>query len=224
MSLWCLLWVFHRNVIRRYQACVTESIQKWCGNMEASQIMFPSQQTMAILWQLQDELLSWTAILGNHKTKCVALDERYKCTADMIFNSLIPGRCDYTFKCVILKPILMTSEFSFSDVIALMWMIPILHESILIQVMALCHKVMKDQASNIHNEMKSSNGNITGPLCREFPGPGEFPTQRPVTWIFDVFFDLGLNKLLSKHSRCKWFEMPSCSLWRHCNKTWLTLY
>ena len=23
---------------------------------------------------------------------------------------------------------------------------------------------------------------------------GEFPSQRPVTWSFDVFFDLGLNK------------------------------
>ena len=45
--------------------------------------------------------------------------------------------------------------------------------------------------------MKSSNGNIfrvTGPLCGEFTGPGEFPTQRPVTRSFDVFFDLRLNQ------------------------------
>ena len=44
--------------------------------------------------------------------------------------------------------------------------------------------------------MTSSNGNIfrvTGPLCGEFTGPSEFPTQRPVTWSFDVFFDLRLN-------------------------------
>ena len=41
--------------------------------------------------------------------------------------------------------------------------------------------------------MTSSNGNIfrvTGHLCGEFTGPGEFPTQRPVTQSFDVFFDL----------------------------------
>ena len=47
--------------------------------------------------------------------------------------------------------------------------------------------------------MTSSNGNIfrvTGPLCGEFTGPGEFPTQRPVTRSFDVFFDLRLNKRL----------------------------
>ena len=39
--------------------------------------------------------------------------------------------------------------------------------------------------------MTSSNGNIfrvTGHLCGEFTGPGEFPVQRPVTRNFDVFF------------------------------------
>ena len=49
--------------------------------------------------------------------------------------------------------------------------------------------------------MTSSNGNIfcvTGPLCGESIGPGEFPAQRPVTRSFDVFFDLRLNKRLSK--------------------------
>ena len=68
--------------------------------------------------------------------------------------------------------------------------------------------------------MMSSNGNIfrvTGPLCGEFTGPGEFPTQRPVTRGFDVFFDLRLNKPLSKQPSGWWFETPSWSLWRHCN-------
>ena len=49
--------------------------------------------------------------------------------------------------------------------------------------------------------MTSSNENIfrvTGPLCGEFTGPGEFPAQRPVTRSFDVFFEVGLNKRLSK--------------------------
>ena len=68
--------------------------------------------------------------------------------------------------------------------------------------------------------MTSSNGNIfrvTGPLCGEFTGPGDFPTQRPVTRSFDVFFDLRLNKRLSKQPWGWWFETPSWSLWRHCN-------
>ena len=67
--------------------------------------------------------------------------------------------------------------------------------------------------------MMSSNGNIfhvTGPLCGEFTGPGEFPTQRPVTRSFDVFFDLRLNKRLSKQSWGWWFVTPSRTLWRHC--------
>ena len=69
--------------------------------------------------------------------------------------------------------------------------------------------------------MTSSNGNIfrvTGPLWGEFPGPGEFPTQRAVTRSFDVFFDLRLNKRLSKQPWGWWFETPSWSLWRHCNE------
>ena len=44
--------------------------------------------------------------------------------------------------------------------------------------------------------MTSSNGNIfrvTGPLCGEFTGPGEFPAQRPMMQSVDVFFDLCLN-------------------------------
>ena len=49
------------------------------------------------------------------------------------------------------------------------------------------------------------------------PVTGEFPSQRPVTGSFDVFFDLCLNKRLSKQSRGWWFEMPSCPLWCHCN-------
>ena len=70
--------------------------------------------------------------------------------------------------------------------------------------------------------MTSSNGSIfrvTGPLWGEFTGPGEFPTQRPVTRSFDVFFDLGLNRRLSKQPRGWWFETQSWSLWRHCNVT-----
>ena len=33
------------------------------------------------------------------------------------------------------------------------------------------------------------------------PVAGEFPSQTPVTRSFDVFFDLRLNKRLSKQSR-----------------------
>ena len=71
-----------------------------------------------------------------------------------------------------------------------------------------------------HNMMTSSNGTIfrvTGPLCGEFTGPCEFPAQWPVTRSFDVFFDLRLNKRLSKHSCRWWVKTLSRPLWRHCN-------
>ena len=55
-------------------------------------------------------------------------------------------------------------------------------------------------------------------LCVEnSPVTGEFPSQRPVTRGFDIFFDLRLNKRLSKQSLGWWFETPSCSFWYHCN-------
>ena len=46
---------------------------------------------------------------------------------------------------------------------------------------------------------------------------GGFPAQRPVTRSFGVFYDLHLNKRLSKQSWGRWFETPSRPLWRHCN-------
>ena len=46
---------------------------------------------------------------------------------------------------------------------------------------------------------------------------GEFPTQRPVAWSFDVFVDLCLNKRLSEQSWDWWFETPSRWLWSHRN-------
>ena len=68
--------------------------------------------------------------------------------------------------------------------------------------------------------MTSSNGNIfrvTGRLCGEFTCHRWIPTQRSVTQSFGVFFDLRLNKRLSKQSWDWWFQTPSSSLWRHLN-------
>ena len=42
------------------------------------------------------------------------------------------------------------------------------------------------------------------------------PHKGQVTWSFDVFFDLCLNKRFSKQLRCRWFDMPLCWLC-HCN-------
>ena len=70
--------------------------------------------------------------------------------------------------------------------------------------------------------MTASNGNIfhvTGPLWGNLPVTGAFPSERPVTRSFDVFFYLRLNKRLSKQWRRRLLETPSRSLWRHCNES-----
>ena len=54
------------------------------------------------------------------------------------------------------------------------------------------------------------------------PVTDEFPSQRPVTRSFDVFFDLCLNKRLSKQSRGRWFETPSHWLWNYCNVLYMS--
>ena len=43
------------------------------------------------------------------------------------------------------------------------------------------------------------------------------PSERPVTRSIGVFFNLSLNKRLSKQSWGLWFETPSRSLLRPCN-------
>ena len=102
----------------------------------------------------------------------------------------------------------------------------VLYIHICIQIFVISVNIVSVTIHTIYNGqftnpmMTSSSGNIfrvTGPLCGEFTGPGEFPTQRPVTRSFDVFFDLRLNKRLSKQPWGWWFETPSWSLWRHCN-------
>ena len=66
----------------------------------------------------------------------------------------------------------------------------------------------------------SPNGNIfrvTGHLCGEFTGHRWIPRTKAYDVELWCFFDLRLNKRLSKQSWGSWFETPSRTLWRHCN-------
>ena len=58
---------------------------------------------------------------------------------------------------------------------------------------------------------------LLAPFAGNSPVTGDFPSQRPVTRSFDVFFYLHLNKRLSKQ-----IETPLGSLWRHRNDRCLT--
>ena len=63
---------------------------------------------------------------------------------------------------------------------------------------------------------------VIGPLWGEFTGHWCIPFTKVSGAGFDVFFDLHLNKRLSKQSRHRWFETPSRSLWSQCNATAVT--
>ena len=67
--------------------------------------------------------------------------------------------------------------------------------------------------------MTWSNGiifRVTGSLCGEFMGCQWIPLTKEDSdvelWCF-LWYPL---EELSKQSRRRWFETPSCSLWRHC--------
>ena len=66
--------------------------------------------------------------------------------------------------------------------------------------------------------MKSWNGKIfrvTGHSCGEFSGHRWFPYTKTSDAELWCFFELRLNKRLSKQWQGCWFVTPSCSLWRH---------
>ena len=95
-----------------------------------------------------------------------------------------------------------------------------------ISILLVSSVLRNDKNANISSGklypmMTSSNRNIFSALLALFVGnsmvTGEFPSQRPVTQSFDVFFDLRLHKRLSKQSGCQWFETQLRSYWRHCN-------
>ena len=50
-----------------------------------------------------------------------------------------------------------------------------------------------------------------------YRSPVNSPAKRSVTRSFDIFFELRLNKRLSKQWWGWWFDTPSCPLWRQCN-------
>ena len=68
-----------------------------------------------------------------------------------------------------------------------------------------------------HHQMETFSA-ATGPLCEEFTCHRWSPlTKASDAELWCFFFDLRLNKRLSKQSRRRWFETPLRSLWRHYN-------
>ena len=75
-------------------------------------------------------------------------------------------------------------------------------------------RVQKQVSKLVNHQMKTFSALLA--ICAgNAQVTGEFPAERPVTRSFDCFFDLRLNKRLSKQSRSWWFETQSRPLWRH---------
>ena len=89
-----------------------------------------------------------------------------------------------------------------------LWLVPCRLIGSAVRCQEICRPIWRHQMETFFTLLALCEGN---PLVT-----GGFPSQRPVTRSFDVFFDLRLNKLLSKKSRRRWFETPSRSLWLHC--------
>ena len=121
-------------------------------------------------------------VKGYQVSRNVEFQSFYLCPKILV-NSLYTGRCGCDFKCVNFYHNFVVRILNIEVIITLEW-------------------IPKDLvAGNSPFMMTSSKGNIfrvTGHLWGEFTG--EFPAQRPVTPSFDVFFDLCLNKRLSKQS------------------------
>ena len=73
-------------------------------------------------------------------------------------------------------------------------------------------ETFSSQGCVVHHQMETFS--TLQALCEGNPSvAGGFPSQRLVTRRFDVFFDLRLNKRLSKQSRHHWLVTPPRSLW-----------
>ena len=73
---------------------------------------------------------------------------------------------------------------------------------------------------NTQHMMTSSNGNIfrvTRHLWWESTGDRWILLTKASDAELWCFLWYAHNKRLSKQSRCRWFETPPSSLWRHCN-------
>ena len=85
----------------------------------------------------------------------------------------------------------------------------------------MSYQIIEKSTACHDDTIKWKHSRVTGPLCGEFTGHRWIP-HTPVTRIFDVFFDLGLNVRLNKQSWGWWFETPSRPLWGHSNVFRLT--
>ena len=84
--------------------------------------------------------------------------------------------------------------------------------------MLLRHYLWKEYTGLHDYVIKWKHFRVTGPLWGESTGHRGIPLTKASDTERLCFFDQHLNKGLSKQSRYRWLETPSCSLWRHCHE------
>ena len=147
------------------------------------------------------------------------VDPPHRVTLDL--NSLVPGRAGCDFRNAIFNLIFHIGIFrSFFDNVFSWMPWHLTDKSTLIQVIAWCRQASaasrltrapdnmfiyyKVLISWWHHQMETFSTLLA--LCEGNPPlTVRFPSQRPVTKSFDVFFDLCLNKPLNQQSRRRWF-------------------
>ena len=91
-----------------------------------------------------------------------------------------------------------------------------IHQLLNINFMTMCACLMKSSKGNIFH--------VTGPLCRQCTGHWWIPFTKPSDAELWCFFDLCLNKQMSKQPRRRWFKTTS-HLWVilmcKCNQRWI---
>ena len=127
------------------------------------------------LWPNDPHLFEMRLLCLKIYTNIMSLLERYVHTC--IENCLIKMKwmSNYIFMCflnviIILTQVIHVSGWSYLRILLISW--------------------WRHQMETFSALLAICEGNS--------PVPGEFPTQRPVTWSSDVYFDLRLNKRLCK--------------------------
>ena len=88
----------------------------------------------------------------------------------------------------------------------------------ILHVIIVCEMTWKlrlDVQDRIHMMTSSKeNRSVSLDLWEVNPlDTGGFLSQGPVTWSFDIFLDVPINKRLNKHRKCRLFETP----WHSCD-------
>ena len=81
----------------------------------------------------------------------------------------------------------------------------------------ILHRISQNYSGNHDDVIKWKHLPRYWPFVREFTGHRWIPRTKTSDAELWCFLWTAAEHRLSEHSLGRWFETPSCSLWRHCN-------